>query len=173
MLCPLRVGWVHFALLAGSHSAFSLKGREGGPAVQGVPSPTQCPRSSCCQVGLGICLILNFATSLSARLNNAASCTGHGHLPWPLVLKGRRLSRKKKRLQEGRRDQEEHNVGKSEPHAWKTGEQNFCFSLPGPWLPPLPPLLLYSERGALLHTQQRQLWDKNLLSSVVMATQSL
>lgn len=130
MLCSLKVGWVHFALLAGNYGVFNLKGREEGLTVRGVQSTTQCPRSSCCQVELGICIILNFATSPSAKPNNALSCTGHGHLPWPLTLRGRGLSHRKKRLQGGRRSQEEHNVGKSEPHAWSTGEVNFCCSFP-------------------------------------------
>lgn len=43
MLCPLRVGWVHFALLAGSHSAFSLKRERRRPCSPG--SPVSHPKS--------------------------------------------------------------------------------------------------------------------------------
>lgn len=63
------------------HLKVEIEGRALGSLESSLPPSVQ--ESSCCQVGPGRCIILNFATSLSTELNNAFSCTGHGHLPWP------------------------------------------------------------------------------------------
>lgn len=150
MLCSVREGDIHFALLAGNHSIFNLMGREG-PRVHGTQPSTHYSRSSCRQVGPGKRIILNFATSLSTKPNNAFSCTGHGHLPWPLILSGRGILHRKKDFKE---------VGEVRNSlTWESQHSVFRGLEKGMSTSAFPArlLLLDFERVALLHAQWRQL----------------
>lgn len=53
-------------------------------------------------------MVLNSATSLSVRPNNAPSCTGCGHLPGPLALRRRGTSWIKQSGRRGRKIQNAH-----------------------------------------------------------------